>query len=39
MYPYLDPDDIMEALQYAAWRVQEMDVPLAVGTACRFLST
>lgn len=33
MYPYLDDRDIMEALQYAAWRVQEVDVPLAVGTA------
>ncbi len=33
MYPYLDPEDIMEALQYAAWRVQEIDVPLAAGTA------
>jgi len=33
MYPYLEPDDIVEALKYAAWRVEEMDVPLQTGTA------
>jgi uncharacterized protein (DUF433 family) len=29
-YPYLEPDDIDEALSYAAWRVEEREVPLAV---------
>ncbi len=29
MYPYLEPDDIREALAYAAWRAEEIDVPLA----------
>jgi uncharacterized protein (DUF433 family) len=28
-YPYLEPDDIRQALGYAAWRTQEIDVPLA----------
>ena len=27
-YPYLEPDDIRQALGYAAWRAQESDVPL-----------
>lgn len=27
-YPYLEPDDISQALGYAAWRAQEIDVPL-----------
>lgn len=27
-YPYLEPDDIREALAFAAWRVEEIDVPL-----------
>jgi uncharacterized protein (DUF433 family) len=27
-YPYLEPDDISAALAYAAWRSQEIDVPL-----------
>lgn len=30
-YPYLEPGDIEEALAYAAWRVEERDVPLSVG--------
>jgi uncharacterized protein (DUF433 family) len=29
-YPYLEPDDINQALAYAAWRVEEREVPLAV---------
>ncbi len=29
MYPYLEHDDIMEALAYAAWRSEEIEVPLA----------
>lgn len=27
-YPYLEEDDVREALAYAAWRVEELDVPL-----------
>jgi len=27
-YPYLDRDDIREALSYAVWRVEEIEVPL-----------
>jgi uncharacterized protein (DUF433 family) len=27
-YPYLEPEDIQQALAYAAWRVEERDVPL-----------
>ncbi len=27
-YPYLEPEDIREALAYAAWRAEELDVPL-----------
>jgi uncharacterized protein (DUF433 family) len=30
LYPYLTADDVREALAYAAWRVEEMEVPLAV---------
>jgi uncharacterized protein (DUF433 family) len=30
MYPYLTTEDIREALSYAAWRVEELEVPLAV---------
>jgi len=29
-YPYLEPEDFAQALAYAAWRVEERDVPLAV---------
>ncbi len=29
LYPYLEPDDIAEALAYAAWRSDEFEVPLA----------
>ena len=32
MYPYLEAKDIDEALLYAAWRVEEIDIPLATGT-------
>ncbi|MGH8504214.1 MAG: DUF433 domain-containing protein [Gammaproteobacteria bacterium] len=28
LYPYLEPADIDEALTYAAWRAEEMEVPL-----------
>ena len=27
-YPYLDRDDIMQALRYAAWRAEEREVVL-----------
>jgi uncharacterized protein (DUF433 family) len=29
-YPYLERDDIRQALSYAAWRVEEIEVPLSV---------
>jgi hypothetical protein len=29
-YPYLEEEDIRQALAYAAWRVEEIEVPLAV---------
>ena len=28
-YPYLEVEDIREALAYAAWRAEEVDVPLS----------
>jgi uncharacterized protein (DUF433 family) len=28
LYPYLEEDDIKEALAYAAWRAEEIDVPV-----------
>lgn len=30
LYPYLEREDLNEALSYAAWRVEEIEVPLAV---------
>jgi uncharacterized protein (DUF433 family) len=27
-YPYLEAEDIRQALAYAAWRVEEIEVPL-----------
>lgn len=29
-YPYLEPEDIEQALSYAAWRVEEREFPLSV---------
>lgn len=29
LYPYLEPDDIRQALSYAAWRAQEIELPIA----------
>ncbi len=29
MYPYIQVEDIAEALAYAAWRSEEIEVPLA----------
>ncbi len=28
LYPYLESEDIDQALTYAAWRVEEIDLPL-----------
>jgi uncharacterized protein (DUF433 family) len=28
-YPYLEEEDIHEALAYAAWRVEEVELPLS----------
>jgi uncharacterized protein (DUF433 family) len=28
LYPYLEVEDIDQALTYAAWRVEEIEVPL-----------
>ena len=28
LYPYLEEDDVPQALSYAAWRVEEVEVPL-----------
>jgi uncharacterized protein (DUF433 family) len=28
-YPYLEREDILEALRYAAWRAQEREIDLA----------
>jgi uncharacterized protein (DUF433 family) len=30
-YPYLEEDDLRAALEYAAWRTEELEVPLAGG--------
>lgn len=30
LYPYLEAEDIREALSYAAWRAEEIEVPLVV---------
>lgn len=32
-YPCLEPQDIDEALAYAAWRVEEVEVPLKSSSA------
>mgnify|MGYP000753229291 CR=1 FL=1 len=29
LYPYLENEDIAEALAYAAWRAEEIELPLA----------
>ena len=33
LYPYLEAEDIDEALTYAAWRVEEIDVPFVLESA------
>jgi len=30
-YPYLEEEDIRQALAYAAWRVEEIEAPLPAG--------
>ena len=30
LYPYLEAEDIREALSYAAWRAEEIDIPLLI---------
>lgn len=29
-YPYLEEEDLREALAYAAWRVEEIEAPLVI---------
>jgi len=31
-YPYLEEEDLREALAYAAWRAEEADIPLVLPT-------
>jgi len=31
-YPYLERDDVLEALRFAAWRLQERDIDPADGS-------
>jgi uncharacterized protein (DUF433 family) len=31
LYPYLELEDIRQALAYAAWRAEEIDVPVTRG--------
>lgn len=31
LYPYLEPADLDAALGYAAWRAEEVEVPVASG--------
>ena len=33
LYPYLEAEDIDQALTYAAWRVEELDMPVAPAPA------
>jgi uncharacterized protein (DUF433 family) len=30
LYPYLEEEDLREALAYAAWRVEEIELPFVV---------
>ena len=29
LYPYLEAEDVTQALRYAAWRAEEIELPLA----------
>ena len=31
LYPYLEQDDIIAALEYATWREEEIELPLQAG--------
>jgi uncharacterized protein (DUF433 family) len=31
LYPYLEEEDIRQALAYAAWRAEEIEIPLTRG--------
>lgn len=31
LYPYLEEEDVQEALAYAAWRTEEIELPLVSG--------
>ena len=31
LYPYLEKEDLQEALAYAAWRTEEVELPLVSG--------
>lgn len=31
LYPYLEEADLQEALAYAAWRAEEVELPLVMG--------
>ena len=31
LYPYLEEEDVRQALAYAAWRAEEQDVPVTRG--------
>lgn len=31
LYPYLEPDDIAQALSYAAWRAEEVETAIGRG--------
>lgn len=33
LYPYLEAEDIDDAMAYAAWRVEEIDIPVISKTA------
>lgn len=33
LYPYLEEADIDDAMSYAVWRVEEIDVPVVLRTA------
>ena len=37
LYPYLEAEDIDQALSYATWRVEEIELPLTVSNA-KFIS-
>jgi uncharacterized protein (DUF433 family) len=37
LYPYLEEEDINQALSYAAWRSEEIDIPLAVVSGMKLL--